>query len=69
MIPDARNPLQSLTLRSAALAVIAYAAARMGVVLPDGAAATLADAAFDLLFALSMIGIGVGRARARAPLA
>ena len=64
-----RNPLDSLTLRSAAVAVVAYAASRAGLALPDGAASTMASAAVDLLFSLSMIGVGVGRARATKPLA
>lgn len=66
--PAAKSPFGSLTLRSAAVAVIAYAASRLGVAAPDGAAQTLAEAAVDLLFAMSMIGVGVGRARASAPL-
>lgn len=60
--------LQSLTLRSAAAIAIAAAASRLGIVLPEGAAQELATAAVDLIITLGLIGVAVGRARARTPI-
>jgi hypothetical protein len=60
--------LQSLTLRSAAAIAIAAAASRLGVELPDGAAQELAGAFVDLIITLGLIGVAVGRARARTPI-
>lgn len=67
-IPADRAALQSLTLRSAAAIAIAAAASRLGVELPPGAAQELAGAAIDLVVTLGLIGIAVGRARARGPI-
>lgn len=61
--------IQSLTLRSAAAIAIAAAASRLGVVLPEGAAQELAGAFVDLVVTLGLIGVAVGRARARTPIA
>ncbi|MBL8549522.1 MAG: hypothetical protein JNJ73_06025 [Hyphomonadaceae bacterium] len=58
----------SLTLRSAAALAVAYVAGRFGAHLPEGAAQEIAGALIDLLFALGLLGVGVGRARARGPL-
>jgi hypothetical protein len=63
--PIEKAAIQSLTLRSAAAIAIAAAASRLGVVLPDGAAQELAAAAIDLVVTLGLIGVAVGRARAR----
>lgn len=63
-----RAALQSLTLRSAAAIAIAAAASRLGVELPEGAAQELAAAAFDLIITLGLIGVAIGRARARGPI-
>ena len=60
--------IQSLTLRSAAVIAIAAAADRLGVVLPDGAAQEIANALVDLVVTLGLIGIAIGRTRARAPI-
>ena len=60
--------IHSLTLRSAAAIAIAAAASRLGIVLPEGAAQELASALVDLVVTLGLIGVAVGRARARAPL-
>lgn len=61
--------LQSLTLRSAAAIAIAAAADRLGVVLPEGAAQAVAGALIDLVVTLGLIGVAIGRTRARAPVA
>lgn len=63
--PIEKAAIQSLTLRSAAAIAIAAAASRLGVALPDGAAQDLAAAAIDLVVTLGLIGVAVGRARAR----
>lgn len=63
-----RGAFQSLTLQSAAAIAIAAAADRLGVVLPEGAAQDLAGALVDLVVTLGLIGVAVGRARARGPI-
>lgn len=65
--PIERSAIQSLTLRSAAAIAIAAAADQLGVVLPEGAAQELAGAFVDLVVTLGLIGVAVGRARARGP--
>jgi len=55
-------------LRSAAAIAVAAAASRLGVTLPEGAAQELAGAAIDLVVTLGLIGVAVGRARARTPI-
>ncbi|MDZ4693455.1 hypothetical protein [Terricaulis sp.] len=67
-IPE-KSAIQSLTLRSAAAIAIAAAADRVGVVLPEGAAQEVAGALIDLIVTLGLIGVAIGRTRARAPLA
>jgi cadmium resistance protein CadD (predicted permease) len=66
--PIERTAIQSLTLRSAAAIAIAAAADRLGVVLPEGAAQELAGAFVDLIVTLGLIGVAIGRTRARAPI-
>ncbi|MGD9966925.1 MAG: hypothetical protein AB7T59_10420 [Hyphomonadaceae bacterium] len=66
--PPDRPALQSLTLRSAAAIAIAAAASRYGVEFPEGVAQDLAGALIDLVITLGLIGVAVGRARARAPI-
>lgn len=63
-----RAAIHSLTLRSAAAIAIAAAAGRLGVMLPDGAAQELAGAIIDLATMLGLLGVAVGRARARGPI-
>ena len=63
-----KSAIQSLTLRSAAAIAIAAAADRLGVALPEGAAQDIASALFDLVVTLALIGIAVGRTRARTPI-
>lgn len=66
--PVEKSALHSLTLRSAAAIAIAAAADRLGVALPDGAAQEIAGALIDLIVTLGLIGVAVGRVRARAPI-
>jgi hypothetical protein len=63
-----KSAIQSLTLRSAAAIAIAAAAEQLGVTLPDGAAQEVAAALIDLVVTLGLIGVAVGRARARTPI-
>ncbi|MGD9981690.1 MAG: hypothetical protein AB7H66_15365 [Hyphomonadaceae bacterium] len=66
LVPPLDKPaLQSLTLRSAAAIAVAAAASRLGVELPEGAAQDLAGALIDLVITLGLIGVAVGRTRAR----
>lgn len=60
--------IQSLTLKSAAAIAIAAVAARFSVELPAGAAQDLASAIIDLVTTLGLIGVAIGRARARGPI-
>lgn len=66
--PIERGAFRSLTLRSAAAIAIAAAASRLGLALPEGAAHELAGALIDLVMTLGLIGVAVGRARARGPI-
>jgi hypothetical protein len=66
--PIERPAIQSLTLRSAAAIAIAAAASELGLALPEGAAHELAGALIDLIVTLGLIGVAVGRARARGPI-
>lgn len=66
--PLERAAIQSLTLRSAAAIAIAVGASRLGFILPDGAAQELAGALVDLIVTLGLIGVAVGRSRARGPI-
>ncbi|MBK8545083.1 MAG: hypothetical protein IPL62_17000 [Caulobacteraceae bacterium] len=66
--PLAKAPIQSLTLRSAAVIAIAAAANRMGIVLPDGAAQEIANSLIDLVVTLGLIGVAIGRTRANTPI-
>ena len=66
--PINKPAMQSLTLQSAAAIAIAFAAERLGAALPEGAAQELAAAFIDLVVTLGLIGVAVGRARARTPI-
>lgn len=68
LTPTEKSAIQSLTLRSAAAIAIAAAADRLGVILPDGAAQEAASALIDLIVTLGLIGVAVGRTRARNPI-
>lgn len=65
---EAKPAVRSLTLRGALSMAVAFGLARLGVDLPEGAPHAIADALVDLLFYAGLIAVGVGRARARAPL-
>lgn len=66
--PLEKAAIQSLTLRSAAVIAIAAAADRLGIVLPEGAAQEIAGALIDLIVTLGLIGVAIGRTRARTPI-
>lgn len=66
--PLEKAAIQSLTLRSAAVIAIAAAADRLGIVLPEGAAQELAGSLIDLVVTLGLIGVAIGRTRARTPI-
>lgn len=66
--PTEKSAIHSLTLRSAAAIAIAFAAERLGVALPEGAAQDIAAALVDLVVTLALIGVAIGRMRARSPI-
>jgi hypothetical protein len=66
--PLEKAAIQSLTLRSAAVIAIAAAADRLGIALPEGAAQEIAGSLIDLIVTLGLIGVAIGRTRARAPI-
>jgi len=66
--PLEKVAVQSLTLRSAAVIAIAAAADRLGIVLPEGAAQEIAGSLIDLVVTLGLIGVAIGRTRARTPI-
>lgn len=66
--PLEKAAIQSLTLRSAAIIAIAAAADRLGIVLPEGAAQEIANSLVDLIVTLGLIGVAIGRTRARTPI-
>mgnify|MGYP001358439602 CR=1 FL=1 len=59
---------QSLTLKSAAAIAVAAIAARFSVDLPEGVAQQFAGAIIDLVTTLGLIGVAIGRTRARGPI-
>ena len=63
-----KSAIHSLTLQGAAVIAVSIAAQKLGVALPDGAAAGLVTSVTDLLMTLGFIGVAVGRSRARGPL-
>jgi hypothetical protein len=60
--------IQSMTLKSAAAIAIAAVASRFSLELPAGAAQELGGAVIDLVTTLGLIGVAIGRARARGPI-
>jgi hypothetical protein len=66
--PLEKAAIQSLTLRSAAVIAIAAAADRLGIILPEGAAQEIAGSLIDLIVTLDLIGVAIGRTRARTPI-
>lgn len=67
-ITSEKPAIQSLTLKSAAAIAIAAVAGRFAIELPPGAAQELASALIDLVTTLGLIGVAVGRTRARGPI-
>ena len=66
--PEQRAAIQSLTLRSAAAIAVAAVASRLSIDLPAGAAQDVAGALIDLITTLGLVGVAVGRTRARGPI-
>ena len=66
--PLEKATIQSLTLRSAAAIAVAAAAERLGIILPEGAAQEIAGSLIDLIVTLGLIGVAIGRTRARTPI-
>lgn len=66
--PLEKSAIESLTLKSAAAIAIAAVAGRFSVELPAGVTQDLASAVIDLITTLGLIGVSVGRARARGPI-
>jgi hypothetical protein len=67
--PLDKSAIQSLTLRSAAAkAIAAVVASRFSVELPSGAAQEIAGALIDLITTLGLVGVAIGRTRARGPI-
>ena len=60
---------RALTRRAAAARGLACVAGKFGQSLPYENAEVIVGAAADLIFALGAFGVGLGRARARSPLA
>jgi hypothetical protein len=63
-----RSAIQSLTLRSAAAIAIAAVASRFSIDLPSSAAQEVAGALIDLVTTLGLVGVAIGRTRARGPI-
>ena len=66
---EQRAVARSLTLQSAGAIAIAAVAGRFNVELAPGLAQDLAATVIDLITTLGLIGVAVGRTRARAPIA
>lgn len=60
--------IQSLTLKSAAAIAVAIVASKLKIQLPPGSAQDLASAAIDLISMLGLIGVAIGRVRAKGPI-
>ena len=59
---------QSLTIAGALAMAAAFASDRLGITAPPGAIEGLVQSLIDLVFYLGLLGVGIGRARANAPL-
>ncbi|MGD9815102.1 MAG: hypothetical protein AB7Q23_02140 [Hyphomonadaceae bacterium] len=66
--PTEKTAIQSLTLRSAAAIAIAAAASELQIALPEGAAQDIAAVLIDLVVTLGLVGVAIGRTRARGPI-
>ncbi len=65
---DTKPFYRSVTMRAVASVALAYVAGKFGQPLPCESADQIVGTASDLLFALGAPGVGLGRARACAPL-
>lgn len=59
---------QSLTIAGALAMAAAFATEQLGISVPAGAIEGLVQSLIDLVFYLGLLGVGIGRARAVAPL-
>ena len=59
----------SLTLRGALAMALAFVAGRLGYSIPEEQAQSFADAIVQVVFYGGLLAVGVGRARAKGPLA
>jgi hypothetical protein len=66
--PSNRSAIESLTLKSAAAIAVAAVASRFSIDLPAGNAQDVAGALIDLITTLGLVGVAVGRTRARGPI-
>ena len=67
-LPQNKSIFQSLTIRSAAAMALAFIASRAGIDLPAGLPQEIVGAAIDLIGAIGLAGVAIGRARASGPL-
>jgi hypothetical protein len=67
-VEAAKTIAQSLTLRGALAMALAFVASRLGVNVPDDQVQAFADALVQIVFYGGLLAVGVGRARAKAPL-
>jgi len=66
--PPTKSIADSLTLKSAAAIAVAFVASRFSIDLPEGVAQQFSGAIVDLVTTLGLIGVAIGRARARGPI-
>jgi hypothetical protein len=67
--PSPKTLAASLTLRGALAMALAFVAGRLGYAIPDDQAQTFADAIVQIVFYGGLLAVGIGRARAKGPLA
>ena len=66
--PLEKSAIESLTLKSAAAIAVATVASRFSIELPAGAAQDIASALIQLVTTLGLVGVAIGRTRARGPI-
>ena len=66
--PLEKSAIESLTLKSAAAIAVATVASRFSIELPAGAAQEIAAALIQLVTTLGLVGVAIGRTRARGPI-
>ena len=64
----AKTVAASLTLRGALAMALAFVASRLGIAIPDDQVQLFADAVVQIVFYGGLLAVGIGRARAKAPL-